>query len=606
MVLGLVLVLVAGCAGDEPAAESPTAEATATLLAEGLSKGNVEGIPLRQGDPNADLPDLVKGMHGLLPQVSVDDVRHAGNSATVDLAYSWPLSSPWTYGTKAVLVRHQLGDERTEWQLIWQPDVFHPRLTPETRLERVRSESSDRGTITGRGNTILVQNLQMQMLGLTKTGLDPIAAEDSARRIAEVLSINPEPFVAKVKAAEDTAFVDALPMRNDEIPAAFTEIRGSGQQPATLPAASTSNYARSLLGTVGYATHELASANPGIAPGDLIGVSGLQQSYDRDLRGNTSNKVYLVPRTAPIGGGNPGRANLLADFPDVPGQSLSTTIDNDVQTAAEQVMRDIKVPASVVVLRNDTGAILAAADSPRARAYDDSTMGRMAPGLAAGPVTALTLIRSGVELSDKVRCESEAVVEGRTFDNGRNYQRNNREMSLTDAIANNCVTAIAQASGRTNAALYPDAARSLGLGTTYDLGVPINFGEFPAPANPAAQAEALTGVGGVQTSALGLATMAATVQAGRTVVPFVVPGREPKPENLPPLTDEEVKALQALMKAGAGSHSPLTSVSTGTAEGRSWAVGYSNDLAIAVFVVDDDSNRVTPAQIIRTVANSAR
>ena len=95
------------------------------------------------------------------------------------------------------------------------------------------------------------------------------------------------------------------------------------------------------------------------------------------------------------------------------------------------------------------------------------------------------------------------------------------------------------------------------------------------------------------------------MQAKRVVSPFLVPGREPKVENVAPLSDAEARALQALMKAGAGSHWPLTGVATGHSDGRVWAVGYSDTYAVAVVFKDDKKTYVTPAQIVRAVATTS-
>ena len=599
----LALALLAGCGGNGPEGETePTAEQAGAVLAASLSKGTVEDVEIRSGDPEKDLPEIFKGMGGLRPEVTVAHVRHAGESAMIDLAYSWPLSSPWTYQTEAIMI--QDGDD---WELHWKPEIIHPRLNENTRLERVRGEATDRGNITGRGHTLLVQNLPMQLLGLNKTGLDPAAAEDSARRIADQLSLDADAYAAKVKAAPADAFVDALPVHREDVTTAFKRIRGAQQRTLTLPAAKTTGYARALLGTVGYATQAQAAA--GIRPGDIVGTSGLQQMYDRELRGSTGNKVFITDRSAPVGQTKPRTAAIVADFPDVPGQSLATTIDDDIQTAAEKLLEDMKVPASVVVLRKDNGEILAAADSPLARRHNDSIESRIAPGLAAGPVAALALMRSGVDLSEKVTCEKEVVVGDRRFDNGEDYSGDGETMTIAEAIADNCVTAVAQAASRVDPKKVTEAARTLGLATNYNLGILLNFGDYPTPPDAVAKAEALIGEGGrgkVHVSPAAMAAMAATVDEKRTIVPFVVPGRDPQAgDAVVPLTDAEQEELQDLMDDGPSGYGQMSAVSAGEADERTWAVGYTDTLAIAVMLQDDKSNYVTPAQIVRTVTNAS-
>lgn len=597
------LLLLAGCAGEAESQPESTAKDAAASLATALSAGNLEGVPLNQGEPEADLKAVYGGMNGLLPAVYVAHVSPTANVATVKLAYSWPLSSPWTYETEAVLVRS--GDD---WELNWEPTVLHPRLTSTTRLERQRGQASERGNITGLGSAVLVEALPVQMLGLDKTGLDPATAEDSARRVADKAGIDPEAYVKKVHAAGPTAFVDATPVRQSELPADFLAIKGAAMRTVTVPAPKTTGYAHALLGQVGYATAEQAAeAGNTVNEGDIIGVSGLQKTYDKELRGSTGNRVFLAERADPPGTGRATNANIVADFPDVPGQSLSTTIDEDVQTAAEEALASVKVPASVAVVRTDTGAILAAADSPEARRTDASMTQPARPGLAGSPVAALALIRSGVDLSERVTCEKEVVVGGRTIENADTYRSGNGQMTLARAMAVQCETAVAAAQTRLDPAKFPEAAKSLGLGATYDIGVPMNLGEATAPSGDAAKVEALLGTGeGYRASAIGLAAVAASVKAKQPVVPFVVPGREFRAEGAAPLTDAEAKALDDLMRAGSGSYSPLTRVASGSADGRTWVVGYGDDYAIAVVLTDNKNNPTSIAQIVRRVATAAR
>ncbi|WP_425310468.1 penicillin-binding transpeptidase domain-containing protein [Ammonicoccus fulvus] len=596
-------MLLAGCAGGGESQPASTAKDAATSLATALSAGNLDGIQINQGEPDPDLEAVYGGMNGLLPAVSVAHVSPTPNVATVKLAYAWPLSSPWTYETEAVLVKD--GDN---WKLNWAPTVLHPRLTSTNRLERQRGEASERGNITGLGSAVLVEALPVQMLGLDKTGLDQPTVEDSARRVADKAKIDPEAYLKKVHAAGPTAFVDATPVRQSELPADFLAIKGAAMRTVTVPAPKTTGFAQALLGRVGYATAEQAAeVGNTVNEGDIIGVSGLQKTYDKELRGSTGNRVFLADRAEAPGAGRATTSNIVADFPDVPGQSLSTTIDDDVQTAAEEALASVKVPASVAVVNTETGAILAAADSAEARRTDASMTQPVRPGLAGSPVTALALIRSGVDLNERVTCEKQVVVGDRTIENADNYRGGNGQMTLARAIAVQCETAIAAAHTRLDAAKVPEAAKSLGLGATYDIGVPMNLGEAAAPTGDVAKAEALLGTNeGYQASAIGLAAMAASVKAKQPVVPFVVPGREFRTEGAVPLTDAEVKALDDLMRTNAGSYSPLSRVVTGTADGRSWAVGFGTDYALAVVLTDDKNTSTTTAQIARRVATAAR
>ncbi|MDO5499459.1 MAG: DciA family protein [Propionibacteriaceae bacterium] len=144
--VGLGVAMVAGCAGGEDLQQTP--EDAANAVAAALSTGSLDEIKVRQGDPGADLPILLEGMNGMLPEVTVAHLSPAAQVANLKLDYEWPLSSPWTYQADAVLVRVD-----NTWELNWAPSVLHPKLTETTRLERQRGEARLTGRITARACT---------------------------------------------------------------------------------------------------------------------------------------------------------------------------------------------------------------------------------------------------------------------------------------------------------------------------------------------------------------------------------------------------------------------------------------------------------------------
>lgn len=89
--------------------------------------------------------------------------------------------------------------------------------------------------------------------------------------------------------------------------------------------------------------------------GDLVGKKGIEQTYDQLLRGRDGNRVVVVD----------SRGRLLEEDerePAVPGQSLTLTLDLDLQQEAERMM-DGKV-GSVVALDPRNGEILALVSEP--------------------------------------------------------------------------------------------------------------------------------------------------------------------------------------------------------------------------------------------------
>src|SRR5699024_10290635 len=126
-----------------------------------------------------------------------------------------------------------------------------------------------------------------------------------------------------------------------------------------------------------------------------------------------------------------------------------------------------------------------------------------------------------------------------------------------------------------------------------------------------AHAAAMIGQGEVVASPLAMASVAASVSAGRTVSPVLVPEPATEPQSpAEPLTEDEAAQLRDLMgeAVAEGSAAFLADVpgeqvidKTGTAEygtgdepdTHAWMIAAQGDLAVAVFVESGESGSQT-------------
>jgi penicillin-binding protein 2 len=104
--------------------------------------------------------------------------------------------------------------------------------------------------------------------------------------------------------------------------------------------------------------------------GDNIGISGIERSYEQNLRGKRGISFKTVDvRGSIIGSFDDGKL----DSSSVPGENLSLTIDLELQQYAEKLMKG-KI-GSIIALDPTTGEILAFVSSP---SYDPNLLaGRM-------------------------------------------------------------------------------------------------------------------------------------------------------------------------------------------------------------------------------------
>ena len=113
------------------------------------------------------------------------------------------------------------------------------------------------------------------------------------------------------------------------------------------------------LGYIGEVSPEITLKNSYYKSGDYIGISGIEKSYEEVLRGikGVRIKMYDVFNREK-GSFQDGKYDTLA----VPGKNLYTTIDADLQTYGEKLMKN-KI-GSIVAIEPSTGEILALVSSP--------------------------------------------------------------------------------------------------------------------------------------------------------------------------------------------------------------------------------------------------
>ncbi len=126
------------------------------------------------------------------------------------------------------------------------------------------------------------------------------------------------------------------------------------------------NTAAHLLGYIGEVNENLIKKNPYYMMGDYIGISGIEQSYENDLRGKRGVRIIMVDVFNREKGSYKGG---IYDTLGIPGANLTSSIDAKLQEYGEHLMQN-KV-GSIVAIEPSTGEILALVSSP---SYDPNLM----------------------------------------------------------------------------------------------------------------------------------------------------------------------------------------------------------------------------------------
>ncbi len=641
MALSLVVSLIlVGCTSygtgtDESKAGDP--DRAAADFATALGKEDLLGLTL-SGTPaaeaNAQLKAKTAGLGSVKPVVSVAKVATKEDRGTAQLHLSWPLpgaAMPWTYDSTLQLV-HEGGD----WKASWQASTLHPGLDGTHRL-LPHPTAAKRGEIIGSGDKPIVTLRNVWRVGIDKTKVDTAHAAGSATALAKLLNIDAKSFSAKVKAAGQQSFVEALTIRvgSGDVPSEqqLGRIKGAVKIGAKAMLTPTRDFARPILGVVGEASKEIVDKSDGqLMAGDQVGLSGLEQRYDRQLRGNPGITVVAAPDASgvtgspspsatpsptPSGPSTPGQPEALFSSPAIDGKPLTITLDERLQQVAERILATTGPTSALVAIRPSTGAIVVAATGGKqADGQSAATVGRYPPGSTFKVASSLALLRAGLTPSSQMHCPATVTVDGRKFKNYDGYPASSLgTITLRTAVAQSCNTAFISERDRLKGSDLAEAAASLGLGADYDIGFPTFFGDVPKASTETERAASMIGQAKVQSSPLAIAAVAASVDKGATVVPYLIDGKTAKPR-AKPLTGKEAGQLRELMGAvvSEGSGQFLSSLGgpdiiakTGTAEYGSttppkthaWMIAAQGDLAVAVFVADGDSGSKTAGPLLK-------
>src|SRR5260370_31460594 len=114
-----------------------------------------------------------------------------------------------------------------------------------------------------------------------------------------------------------------------------------------------------VLGYVGEVSpDQLKQADKGCKPGDIIGQDGLEAVYDEFLRGRDGYRKVIVDSRGHI-------QNEVERIEPQSGQDIATTIDVDLQEAAEDQLRKSPQGRGVIIAMDpNNGESLALAPAP--------------------------------------------------------------------------------------------------------------------------------------------------------------------------------------------------------------------------------------------------
>lgn len=265
------------------------------------------------------------------------------------------------------------------YKLVWNDSLIFPDLNSGDKV-RVSTTQAERGEILDRNGRVLAGAGVASSVGIVPGKLENRDA--AIQKLAELLQMEPETIQNKLSAqwVKDDSFVpvktvpkvneiDLMKVEPDEEVLAEHERQ---EQLLEIPGVLISDIevreypqgeaASHLVGYVQNVTAEDLDehAGEGYTSDSVIGRSGMEALFEKELKGQNGRRIYIVDA-------NDNEKKELAEIVVQPGQDVQLTIDVEIQRALYEQFKQDK--SCSVAMNQYTGEVLALVSTP---SYDNN------------------------------------------------------------------------------------------------------------------------------------------------------------------------------------------------------------------------------------------
>jgi penicillin-binding protein 2 len=247
------------------------------------------------------------------------------------------------------------------WRLQVARSGYYSTLAEQNRIKQVPI-LAPRGKILDREGRIIVDNYPSFSVLLLRDQNRDLQAD--ADKIAAGLHIPPDELRARLKRMAAVPGYQPLFLKDDITPDELAFIESHKEEFPELAIITVhrrlypkNGFMAHIIGYVGQVSEDMLTQPQWelYNPGDIVGMSGVEQYYNDILMGkNGSRQVLVNSRGKEVG--------TLSDVAAVPGRQLKLTIDLDLQIAAEEALEGR--PGAIVAMDPRNGEILAMVSRP--------------------------------------------------------------------------------------------------------------------------------------------------------------------------------------------------------------------------------------------------
>ncbi|MEA3316669.1 MAG: penicillin-binding protein 2 [Bacteroidota bacterium] len=242
------------------------------------------------------------------------------------------------------------------------------KLNAENNVLRYITQYPARGLIYDRNGEILVYNEATYDLMVIPNQL----TQFDTTEFCQILDIDKKYLVQKLKDIEryskykSSIFLKQVSTKTyAQLQEKLYKYHGFFVQSRTLRR-YPSDIAAHVLGYVGEVSEKVKNEDEYYKSGDYIGISGIEKSYEEELRGKKGVNIFLVDVHNRIKGSyNNGRYDKKAS----PGANVISSLDKNLQGYGEKLMKN-KI-GSIVAIEPSSGEVLALVSNPN---YDPNLL----------------------------------------------------------------------------------------------------------------------------------------------------------------------------------------------------------------------------------------
>lgn len=251
-------------------------------------------------------------------------------------------------------------DKKNTWKILWNERLIFPYMEPG---DRVRAEvfTPTRGEIYDRSGKGLAINAKINSVGIHPRFFEE-DKENKIIQMAKVLDIKPEVIQDKLKRNSNPDFfvpIVKMSLSEKEKKDYVLQIKGVRVNEEMGRVYLGGEATGALVGYVGPITAEELEKvkNQGYGGNSFIGKKGLEQVYEKRLKGESGGRIYIER-------GSEDKKEVIEVAKKEPkdGENIKVSIDSELQKKIYEEMT--KEPGAAVAAHPKTGEVLAMVSSP--------------------------------------------------------------------------------------------------------------------------------------------------------------------------------------------------------------------------------------------------